>query len=41
MNGPLSYPNTRGNFSRFDSLLMELNHLLVSIQLLRSPPFSR
>ena len=37
----LSYPHARGNVSRFDSLLMELNHLLVSVQLLRSPPFSR
>src|SRR5258706_11783700 len=41
VNCSLSYPNARGNFSCFDSLLMELNHLLVSIQLLRSSPFSR
>ena len=41
VNCSFSYPNARGNVSRFDSLLMELNHLLVSVQLLRSSPFLR
>ena len=41
MNGSLSDPNARGNVSRFDSLVMELNHLLVAVQLLRSSPFLR
>jgi hypothetical protein len=38
VNRSFSYPNARGTVSRFDSLLMEFNHLLVSVQLLRSPP---
>src|SRR6266566_9791850 len=41
INCSLSDPNTRGNVSRVDSLLMKFNHLLVSIQLLRSSPFLR
>ena len=31
VNGSFSYPNARGNVSRFDSLVMELNHLRVSL----------
>src|SRR5258708_25813102 len=41
MNGSFSYPNARGNLSRFKPLVMKFNDLRVAIQLLCSPPFSR
>ena len=38
VNRSFSSPNARGNVSRFDSLLLEFTHLLVSVPLLRAPP---
>jgi hypothetical protein len=33
-NGSFAYPNPRGNLSKFDFLLIKLNHLLVAVLLL-------
>ncbi len=41
MNRALSYLHTGGNVSHFDPLLMQFPHLLISVQLLCSPPFLR